>query len=354
LAGTEVDERDQLMRSAVLYDVAQFRIEDRPSRTPGAGEVQIAVEGCGICGSDLHMYRGEHPVLKPPLVMGHEIVGRVTAVGATVVDISVGDRVAALAARGCGHCDRCLSGDWNQCESLNVIGAEYPGGLSEQVLLPADQVIRIPEWIPLREAVLIEVAAVCMHAARRFGQVRGSSFLILGAGPVGLVLARVLVALGATDVVLSDVSPGRRRLAESLSVGDVVNLNETADLAHVRSAHPGGFDGAFDCAGRQATLNQALELTRRGGKVVLVAIFAGDYVVPMLSVQRGERSIVGVQLYQKSDFEDVIALIEARTLDLDGLVTHEFALSNVAAAFDLLIDGHSDAGKVLIRGAVSK
>lgn len=342
------------MRSAVLYQVGQFRIEDGPSRAPGAGEVQVAVLGCGICGSDLHMYRGEHPVLKPPLVMGHEVVGRVTAVGATVVDVNIGDRVVALAARGCGHCDRCLSGDWNQCESLTVIGGTYPGGLSEQMLLPADQVIRIPEWIPLREAVLIEVAAVCMHAARRFGRVHGSSFLILGAGPVGLVLARVLVALGAADVVLSDVSPGRRKLAESLAVGEVVNLNETADLAQVRLAHPGGFDGAFDCAGRQATLNQALELTRRGGKVVLVAIFAGDYVVPMLSVQRGERSIVGVQLYQRSDFEGVIALVEARALDLAGLVTHEFALSEVAAAFDLLLDGRSDAGKVLIRGEASK
>jgi 2-desacetyl-2-hydroxyethyl bacteriochlorophyllide A dehydrogenase len=354
VAGNETKERFQVMRSAVLYEVAQFRIEEVPSRAPGVGEVQIAVEGCGICGSDLHMYRGEHPALKPPLVMGHELVGLVTAVGATVVDFNVGDRVVAMAAQGCGQCDRCLSGNWNQCESLCVIGGQYPGGLSDQVLLPADQVLRIPDGIPLREAVLIEVAAVCMHATRRFGQVRGSSFLILGAGPVGLVLARVLFALGAAHVVLSDVSPGRRRLAGSLSVGEVLNLNETADLTKLRLAHAAGFDGAFDCAGRQATLNQALELTRRGGKVVLVAIFAGDYTVPMLSVQRGERSIVGVQLYQKSDFEEVIALIEAQALSLAGIVTHEFSLSEVATAFDLLLDGTSAAGKVLITGSGSK
>lgn len=337
------------MRRALLYEVERFRLESVESPQPQPGEVTVTVEACGICGSDLHMYRGRHPVLKPPLIMGHEFVGTVTALGAGASPLGLGDRVVAMAARGCGACPRCDAGDWNQCTDLLVIGAERPGGLGEEVTLPWDQFVRIPTSISVEEAALIEVAAVAMHATRRYGSIEGKSCLILGAGPIGLTLSRVLVALKAGSVAISDISDARRDLAGAGGIDRVFDLNSPQSQIGFSAAYPDGVDVAFDCAGQEATLQQALRLTRPGGAVVLTAIFERDCLVPMLLLQRAERHVLGVQLYQRSDFESVISMILSEELDLSGIVTHTFPLEKVDEAFRLLLDGRSAAGKVLVQ-----
>src|SRR5918998_4209349 len=155
------------MQRALLSAIETMEIEDVESRRPGAGEARVAIDACGICGSDLHMYKGDHPVLRPPLVMGHEFVGRVIDVGEGVRSVKAGDRVIGMAGRGCGQCEACREGHYNWCEQLKVIGGHIPGALAEELTLPAEQFLAIPEWIPDDQAALIEVGAVGFHTIAR-------------------------------------------------------------------------------------------------------------------------------------------------------------------------------------------
>jgi L-iditol 2-dehydrogenase len=328
------------MQRALLSAIKQIEIEEIASKAPAAGEARVAITACGICGSDLHMYDGSHPVLRPPLVMGHEFVGNVIDVGAGVTNVKPGDRVIGMAGRGCNECEACLEGHYNWCEQLKVIGGHIPGALAEELTLPSDQFLVIPDWIPDDQATLIEVGAVGMHTVQRYGDVTGKSCLVLTA---------CLKALGAGEIVVSDISAARREMAQSVGADMVINpLEEGAEDA-VKAKFPRGLEVAFDCAGREATLLTALRLTRRGASIVLTAIFPATCTIPMAQVQRAERQLIGVQMYQRSDFDDVIRLLEEKKLDLSGIVTHELPLSQTAEAFHLLESADAAAGKVLIR-----
>jgi len=337
------------MKRALLSAVETIEIEGVESRRPDAGEVRVAIEACGVCGSDLHMYKGDHPVLRPPLVMGHEFVGRVIDVGQGVAGFKAGDRVIGMAGRGCGECEACLEGHYNWCEKLQVIGGHIPGALAEELTLPYDQFLIVPDWIPDDQAALIEVGAVGMHTIHRYGDVAGRSCLVLGAGPVGLVLIKLLKALGASTIVVSDISPSRRDMALGCGADLVIDPREDGAEERVKERFPRGLDVAFDCAGREDSLLLALRLTRRGASVVLTAIFQPLVTIPMAQVQRAERQLIGVQMYQRSDFVTVIELLERRALDLGGIVTHEFPLEKTADAFHLLETPNTEAGKVLVR-----
>lgn len=337
------------VRVATLEAARALRVDEIMPRRPGQDEVCVAVDACGICGSDMHMYFGHHPVLRPPIVMGHEFVGRVIARGSDVTTLAIGDRVVAIAGRGCGTCPACRGGHFNWCESLQVIGGHLPGGLSDQVVLPADQFVPVPETFTTEEAALVEVAAVALHTAHRCGPIDGRSCVILGAGPVGLMVTRVVRALGAGYVAVSDISRLRRDLAAQSGADAVFDGSDSTAEAALHSVRPLGFDIVIDCVGRQETLLQALRLTRRGGTIGLAAIFAGDFTVPMLQVQRAERSLIGVQMYDRVDFDSVIGMMESGKLDLTGIVTHEYPLENVAEAFALLAAPGAAAGKILVR-----
>jgi L-iditol 2-dehydrogenase len=337
------------MQRALLSAIKQIEIEETPSRAPAVGEARVAIAACGICGSDLHMYDGSHPVLRPPLVMGHEFVGHVVDVGQGVTNVKPGDRVIGMAGRGCNRCEACLEGHYNWCEELKVIGGHIPGALAEELVLPSDQFLPIPDWIPDDQATLIEVGAVGMHTIARYGDVAGKSCLVLGAGPVGLVLTACLRAVGAGPVVVSDISPARREMAQTVGADLVINPLEDGAEDSVKARFPRGLEVAFDCAGREASLLSALRLTRRGASILLTAIFPPTVTLPMAQVQRAERQLIGVQMYQQSDFEQVIQLLEEKKLDLSGIVTHELPLSQTAEAFHLLESPDAAAGKVLIR-----
>lgn len=336
------------MKRATLDRVEHLVIEEVEPPPLGPGEVRVAVEACGVCGSDLHMYKGRHPVLRPPLVMGHEFVGRVVERAPDVPPEAEGRRVVAIAGRGCGTCPACRAGSFNRCAALQVIGGHVPGGLAELVTLPWDQFVPVPDAWPAETAALVEVAAVGVHTAERYGSVADRDVLVLGAGPIGLVLVRVLKALGARRVAAADVNPFRRRMAHEAGADVVYDLSHPEAEAMFRNLWPEGVDAAFDCAGRPETVVRGLELTARGGTVVLTAIFEEDARIPMTVLQRGERQLIGVQMYHRHDFERVIELVETGRLDLSGLVTHRFALEDAPAAFALLATPGAEAAKVLV------
>ena len=338
------------MKQALLYDIGKFRIEETEPPVPGEHQVLVEVWACGICGSDLHIYHGDHPAIRPPAVMGHEFSGRVAAVGDRVRAFAVGDTVAGIPGVGCGNCAYCREGRFNRCRNLKVIGGHFPGAFAQYVLVPEDNLVRVPEGFTPIEGAMIESVAVAVHAVHRMGEVAGKTFLVLGAGPIGNLTVQVLKAFGARTVIASDPLEYRRFLARRMGADEVVDPIREDLEARVRQMLPDedGLDGAFDCAGLEQTLTQALAVTKNGARIVLTAIFGINPTIPMRLLQRGERELIGVQMYVKSDFDVAVQLMEAKKVRVLDLVTRSFPLERIDEAFQAASGRSGGEGKIIV------
>ena len=220
------------MRQAFVPEVGriEYREVERPS--PGPGEVVIRVGRIGICGSDVHVFKGEHPIVQPPLVQGHEVSGTVVELAPDVESLAVGDIVCIEPAIGCGLCDRCEVGLMAQCEHLDFIGGNLDGPASEYFAVAAAQLVRMRPTTSLDDAAMTEPLACAVHAVRRAGSVSGREVLVTGGGPIGALVAQVAWLQGAHQVIISDPAAGRRRALEACGL-------ETFDPAGNTAARPG-------------------------------------------------------------------------------------------------------------------
>jgi len=337
---------------AVLTAPETLEIEERPV-DPGDGEVLVKVSECGICGSDLKMYSGKHPVLKPPLVMGHEFFGTVEEVGSGVPDGPVlehGALVTIVPPIGCGHCYNCLRELPYLCEQMVFVGGQLQGGLSELVPVPSDNLLAVDPAIPAELRVLIEPLTVGVHAARRGAAVAGDQVLIIGAGPIGVFTALALRHRGVEEIVLADLSDERLELARRLGAGETVNSSAVELTDYIREAmRPEGVDVAFECVGSGATAAQALASTCKGGRAVLVGIAPEELAVDGVTLQRGERSLVGVQMYERDDFHEAMAILAGGGVEPSPDLFEQFELTDVAHAFSTLKQGPAGSLKTVVR-----
>ena len=339
-------------RVAVLTAPETIEIETRPVAEPGPGEILVRVEQCGICGSDLKMYAGRHPVLEPPLIMGHEFFGTVAAMGdeARPEDgIEPRALVAIFPPVGCGRCYNCRRGHVHLCQTMTFIGGQLHGGLSELVVVPTANALAVDPRIAPELRVLIEPVAVGVHAARRAGVARDEACLIIGAGPIGAFTALALRHRGVEDIVLADLSDARLELARCLRAGRTVNSGEVALEDYLSgTVRPEGVDVAFECVGSAGTAAQALAATRKGGRAVLVGIAPRALELDGVAVQRGERSVIGVQMYERRDFGEAMEILASpEVADWPQLLRH-FELDRVSDAFRALEAGATDHLKAVV------
>jgi threonine dehydrogenase-like Zn-dependent dehydrogenase len=325
----------------------ELAVETRDVGEPGAGEAIVRVAECGLCGSDLKLYSGRHPKLRPPLALGHEFHGTVEAAGPGDGSLRPGERVAIFPPIGCGRCHNCRRGEPHVCASMTFIGGEHPGGLGDLVAVPAANLIPMRPDVPADRRVFVEPLAVGVHAANRGAVRHDEEVLSVGAGPIGLFTALALRHQGVDRILLSDVADERLQLAERLGAGRTVNASRLAD--HVRAeVRPEGVDVAFDCVGGQATATDALGLTRNGGRAVLVGIAPAELQLDGVVLQRGERAVVGVQMYTRDDFRTAMEMLAAGALPSSEALTRRFALDDVAAAFHELEGGRRDVLKLVV------
>lgn len=338
------------MKHAMLYDIQKLRLEETEKPIPEENQVLVEVWACGICGSDLHIFKGDHSVIRPPAVMGHEFSGRVAAVGEKVRNFSIGDIVAGIPGVGCGNCGYCREGNFNQCRDLKVIGGHIPGAFAQFIVMPENKLVKVPERFSPTEGAMIESVAVAVHSIHRMGEVEGKTFAVLGAGPIGNLTVQVLKAFGARTVIASDPLETRRIQAKQMGADEAIDpLGEDLE-ERIHQALPGedGVDGAFDCAGLEQTLIQALTVTKNGGKIVLTSIFGKNPSVPMRLLQRGERQLIGTQMYVRSDFDIAAKLIDEKKVRVDELVTHRFPLERITDAFQLALSQSGEVGKIIV------
>ena len=333
-------------RVAVVTSPGAIAVEEREIHAPAEDQVLVRVAECGLCGSDLKLYSGRHPTLQPPLLLGHEFHGTIEEAGGA---FEPGARVAVFPPTGCGRCHNCRRGEPHVCVSMSFVGGEHPGGLSDLVAVPAANVLPMDPGVPASRRVFVEPLAVGVHAAERAAVRPDEEVLIIGAGPIGLFTALALRHSGVERILLADLAEDRLALARRLGAGDTVDTRAVALSDHVRDAvRPEGVDVAFDCVGGQATAADALALTRKGGRAVLVGIMPADLRLDGVVLQRGERALVGVQMYTRGDFATAMEILAAGALPESEDLIRRYPLDDVAAAFADLEGGRRDVLKLVV------
>lgn len=325
----------------------EFRLAECDAAAPGPGQVQIEVAFVGICGTDLHIKHGHMDArVKVPSPIGHEMSGTVAALGAGVTDMQIGDRVTVMPLSWCGHCAACLNGNRHICQNLVFVGIDSPGAMQQLWTVDSSLVVPVPKDLPLELAALAEPLAVAAHDVRRGRIVAGEKVLVVGGGPIGLLVALVAQSKGA-DVLISEPSEYRRALAERLGLrtqdpasADTVEAVETWTAG-------AGVDAAFEVSGAPAGLRAAIHALRVRGRLVVVAIHSQPVATDLFRVFWRELELIGARVYERQDFEDAVALLGSGELPLADLISSVEPLERTAAAFNALESG-AGVMKVLI------
>lgn len=319
------------MRAAVLHAPRDVRVEAAPAPTPGPGEVVVQVSASGLCGTDYRIWSGDRPV-RYPLVMGHEFIGRIAAVGSGVDRVAVGDRVAVQPNYSCGQCPLCAEGNWNLCLSRTAVGIDVDGGFAEQARVPARVCWPAPADLSEDQLILAEPLAVVVRAVDRGDARAGQRAAVLGAGTLGLLAVQVLRARG-----LAVLAVGRteRRLDIARALGATAHATtESGEHAAAARAFSGreGVDLVIETAGTAEALAHAVDLCRPGGRVVLTGLPHEPSVMSYFPLVRRELTIVGSMIYQ-GEFPEAIRLLAAGLVRTERLLTHRFPLERIQDAF---------------------
>jgi (R,R)-butanediol dehydrogenase/meso-butanediol dehydrogenase/diacetyl reductase len=349
------------MKAARFHGPGDIRIEDVPEPEVGLGQVEVTVDWCGICGTDLHEFlegpifipaRGApHPITgaELPVVMGHEFAGVVSAVGSGVSGIGEGDRVAVEPYYVCGECVACVAGRYNICRKLGFIGLSgQDGGFAEKCVVDSRWIHPLGD-LPTDVGALVEPLAVGYHAVRLSGLRPGGTAAVFGAGPIGLVTTAALKAAGAGQVIVVEPAAARKAKATPAGADTVLDPTETDVAAAVRDLTGGaGADVTFECAGIDAVLASAIGAVRPGGTVVNVAIWGHVPQVAMNDLVLSEISVIGSLAYC-GDHSDTIALLRDGKVAAEQFITGRIGLDDlVKGGFRELIDNKEENVKILV------
>ncbi|MCU1424144.1 MAG: NAD(P)-dependent alcohol dehydrogenase [Microbacteriaceae bacterium] len=318
------------MRASVLTAANQLSVEDRPMPVPDADQVLVSVSAVGVCGSDVHYYRegriGDF-VVDGPLVLGHELSGRIVAVGADVEAARIGQRVAIEPQRPCGHCAQCRAGRYNLCPSMEFYATPpIDGAFAGYVTIQSDFAHTLPDSVSDSAGALLEPLSVGIAAIRKAHIVPGSSVLIAGAGPIGIIAAQTARAFGASEIIVSDPIPERRERALQYGATRVVDpmAEEVAGL---------GVNAFIDASGNPRAVDSGIRAVGPAGYAVLVGLGSPTMTLPVEHIQNLEISVTGIFRYTDT-WPVAIHLVASGQVDLDALVTGEFDLDHVREALE--------------------
>ena len=313
------------------------------------GEVLVKIRRIGVCGSDIHVYHGKHPFTSYPITQGHEVSGEICALGDGVENLEIGWKVTIQPQVVCGKCYPCVHNKYNLCEHLKVMGFQTTGTASEYFAVDAAKITRLPETISFDEGAMIEPLAVAVHAIRRAGDVKGLGIVVLGAGPIGNLVAQTAKGMGAAKVMITDISDWRLAKAAECGVDVCVNT-KNADLGAAIDEHfgPDKADIIYDCAGTDITMGQAIKYARKGSTIILVAVFADIARVDLAVANDHELCINSTMMYRNEDYIDAIRLVGEGSVNLLSLITRHFPFMDYAEAYKYIDDNRETTMKVII------
>ncbi|MFE5144298.1 zinc-binding dehydrogenase [Streptomyces fagopyri] len=336
------------MTLAVRYTSARtLDIAPIETSAPGPGEVELAPAYVGICGTDLHIFHGDMDArVSTPAVLGHEMSGRVVRVGPDVEGWRPGDAVTVMPLRWDDSCPACRSGHQHICQHLDFIGIDSPGAMQQRWTVPAATLVRLPGSLPLDRAALVEPTAVAVHDVGRAGVRDGEKMVVVGGGPVGVLIALVARATGA-DVRVVELSAHRRLLAEELGLiaWDPTDV-DVPDLVRHWTGDAGA-DVAFEVSGAAGGVDTAVEVLGVRGRLCLVAIHPKPREINLHRFFWRELTLVGARLYDRSDFEQAVSLVADGTVPAERLISKVVSLAEAPSAFEAL-EATGDVMKILV------
>ncbi|HEK85436.1 MAG TPA: alcohol dehydrogenase [Candidatus Aminicenantes bacterium] len=337
------------MIQVILAQPEKIEIREVRQPRPAAGEVLLKIKRIGICGSDIHAYYGKHPYIKCPIVQGHEFSAEVAELGPGVSKFKIGERVTVRPQLTCGQCYQCRHGNYHICENLKVIGCQAEGAAQEFLAVPQEIVVKLPDSINDDLGAMVEPLAVGVHAVGRLSELKGRNILILGAGPIGNLTAQAAKALGASSVMIADISDIRLEIARKCGVDIAVN-NLKQDLAKEIKDRYGEAkaDAIFECVGSGKTVELAINLARKGSEIIVVGVFEEKPVVDFGLIQDRELRVIGSLMYKEEDYDTAISLIESKKVQLEPLISRHFSLRQYAEAYKYIENNREKTMKVLI------
>jgi 2-desacetyl-2-hydroxyethyl bacteriochlorophyllide A dehydrogenase len=330
------------MKALVYLGPRNMELQDAPESEPGPGEVVIATDASAICGSDLHGFREASPRRVPPLIMGHETVGTIDAVGQGVDEARVGERVVLKPILACGRCEACLAGRTNLCASGRLVGRDLGGGFAARFAVPGEAAVEISHDVPDDVATLTEPLANAVHVTTRSVH-EGDTVLVVGAGPIGALMVRMAVDRGAADVFVTDLVASRLEVARAQGA---TPLEGDPDEALLAATGGRGVDVVIDAVGVEPTWALALRAVRAGGRIEAVGLGSASGSIDHFAVIGKEATITGSFAWTDEDFANALALIEAGANDTTGWFS-TMPLADGQRAFEQLVDT-TDRFKVVL------
>lgn len=337
------------MLQQVMTAPGKIEFREIPTPEPQPGEALIKIMKIGVCGSDIHVYHGEHPFTSYPVTQGHEVSGIVEKLGEGVTTLTVGQKVTIQPQVVCGECYPCRHGKYNLCESLKVMGFQTTGVASEYFAVDAKKVTPLPEDMSLDEGAMIEPLAVAVHAVRRAGDVTGQDICVLGAGPIGILVAQAAKGMGARRVMVTDVSSLRLDKAKECGADFCINTKEKDfGEALTECFGPDKADVIYDCAGNNITMGQAIAHARKGSTIILVAVFAGQASVDLAVLNDHELDLNTSMMYRTEDYAAAIELVNQGKVSLAPLISKHFAFKDYLEAYKFIDENRESTMKVII------
>ena len=327
------------MRAVVVEKPGVVRVEEVPDPEMGPAEVLIRVGACGLCGTDIHIIDGEFPPTRYPIIIGHEFGGEVIEVGDEVDGVAVGDRVGVDPTLNCGACYFCQRGQGNLCERWNAVGVgHHPGGFAECVAVPARSVYALPDGMNMATAALIEPISCVVRGFHRVQPQIGDSYLIYGAGPMGLLNAQVARYNGAGSVALLDINPNRLERAQQDFGFDLVGT--TLDEVKEKAGASRGFDTVIEATGVTKVAERAIDAVKRRGNLLLFGVCPPGQTAAYdaFKIYNEEITILGTMAVLYS-YGPAIDLLNAGAIDTEKMVTHTLPLADFPEAVDLFRSG---------------
>ncbi|MBR2566408.1 MAG: zinc-binding alcohol dehydrogenase family protein [Paenibacillus sp.] len=335
------------MRAIVCEEMDRLVLKELPQPERAEEEALVAIRRIGICGTDLHAYKGNQPFFTYPRVLGHELAGIIEEIGPNEAGLKSGDQVSIIPYLHCGHCVACRSGKTNCCASMQVMGVHVDGGMRERITVPISHLLKA-EGLTLDETAMVEPLSIGAHAVRRAALQPGERVVVIGAGPIGLGVMAFAKQAGAY-VIAVDRNLDRLELSRSWAgVDEIVQADDTA-IQGVSEITGGDYATAvFDATGNVHSMNGAISYVAHGGQLIFVGLVKADITFHDPEFHKREMSMLGSRNATRQDFEQVLTTLRDKRLTMDGYITHRTPFDELPNAMDTWLLPESQVVKAIV------
>ncbi len=338
------------MRQAVMTEPGKIEFGDVPEPKAGEGEILMRIKRIGVCGSDIHVNKGKHPLVTYPIVQGHEFSAVVEDVGPGVEGIEKGMKVTSRPQVVCGECGPCKRGDYHVCQNLKVEGFQINGCAQDLFVTTKEKIVPLPDSFTFEQGALIEPASCGAHSTRRAGNLKGKNVVVLGAATIGNMVAQCARARGAKDILICNYSGGYK-----LEVAKKCGLEKSFAMKDMKLEDAvkkffgdEGVQVIFECAGSPDALTQGLQCIEKGGTFVILGVFEENPVVDMAILGEHEISMIGSLMYKHEDYLDAVKFVENGDVITEPLVTKSFPFEQYMDAYKYIDENSRNVMKIMI------